>query len=128
MTAGVLRPCAGCGTPAMTTRCDECVAPKRPGDGTYRHPKGDRTYGSAWRRLRRQALRIQKHCSFAHLGGCKGELQLDHSPRAHERLEARLPVRLEDCMIVCREHNRLLGPARGTNVTRPFAPDYSQLG
>lgn len=38
-----------------------------------------------------------------------------------------LPVRLDDVMVVCRYHNAMLGPARGANITRPYAPDYTQL-
>lgn len=111
----------------MDTRCSECVAPKCPSYGTYRRPPGDKTYGSQWERLRRQALRIQKHCSFAHLGRCKGGLELDHSPRAHDRMAMGLVVRLEDCMVVCHAHNVALGPARGDKVKRPYAPSYEQL-
>jgi len=128
MTPGLRSPCIDCGELTSSTRCGTCKPPKRPSAGTYRRPKGDKTYGPAWQRLRKQALRIQNYCSFAHLGGCSGELQLDHSPRAHDRAAAGLPVRLEDTMVVCGKHNVMLGPARGADVNRPYAPDYQQLG
>lgn len=120
----IKRPCLDCGEPTDATRCTQCQPPKRPSYGTYRRPKGDKTYGSAWRRLRKEAIRLQPFCTYAHLGGCEGGIELDHSPRAYDRANMGLAVRLEDCTVVCHRHNIKLGAARGANVTRPYAPDY----
>jgi len=57
-------------------------------------------------------------CEDAHLGGCRGQLETDHSILAWAKHERGQSIQLQDVSTVCHFHNVLRGNCRGDNVTR----------
>lgn len=101
-----LRPCLDCGVPTDTgTRCPVC---RPPDHQLSAHQRG---YDAAWRRLSKQARRLQPFCTDC---GATDDLTVDHSREAWERRAQGLAIRLEDVTTVCRSCNARRGRARPT--------------
>lgn len=107
-----LRPCLTCGEPTEGPRCVEHTTEAK-GTNT------ERGYDNRWRRLSRQARRLQPWCSDC---GSVTDLQCDHSPEAWAARAAGKPITLAMVDVVCGDCNRARGAARGTAVTRADAP------
>lgn len=106
------RPCLTCGDISPDTRCPN-----------HQLKKASRTHGprpwysSQWRRLSARARKLQPWCIDGP-NGCRGQLEADHLPIAHQRQQQGLPIRLCDIAVRCHLHNVQAGQARGSNVTR----------
>lgn len=113
---GLNRPCIACGEPSPNTRCDDHRL--KPAPRPHRPSPRQRGYTTSWDRLSRKARQLMPFCADAHLGGCRGQLEADHSTTAWERHAQGLPIRLQDITVRCHLHNVQAGAARGTEVTR----------
>jgi len=111
-----MKPCLDCGEPSPESHCP-AHTPK-----PWRHRRQAsataRGYDAAHRRAAKRIKNIQPFCSDAHLGGCNGPLEADHTPQAWVRRDQGLSIRLQDYTVRCHYHNLLAGAARGDNVTR----------
>lgn len=86
-----------------------------------------RGYGWQWRKLSERARRLSPQCEDC---GAVDDLTTDHSVTAWQRIDAGLPVRLEDVAVVCRRCNTERGAARGDRAhehARWERPDLAQL-
>ncbi len=103
-----MRPCLTCGNPSSASYCTEHEPrPWQHRDGNAR----DRGYSTAWDKLSRRARRLQPFCSDC---GATRDLQLDHTQRTWERVDAGKVVRLRDTGgVVCAACNRRRGAGRG---------------
>lgn len=110
----LLKPCVECGELTEDARCSE-HAPQ-PVD---RASTAGRGYDSRWRRLSERARRQQPWCSDC---GARDDLTTDHTPRAWARVEAGLPIRLQDVVVVCRGCNSRRGAARGARAAAGSHP------
>lgn len=99
-----LRPCLDCGEPSQGSRCPEHAGLER--KATAR----ERGYDARHDALSRRARRLQPFCTDC---GTAEDLQLHHLPIAWERKAAGKVIRLVDVVVLCGEHNRDAGPARG---------------
>lgn len=125
--------CAQCGTvydrEANGASCPECKPPRTVTVATVMHERRrgttrQRGYDERWRRLSERARRVQPFCSDC---GRTDELTTDHSPRAWQRRELGLTIRLEDVDVVCAPCNTERGPARGPDaVDRPTIGDRAR--
>ena len=59
-------------------------------------------YSTAWRRLSVRARRLSPVCERC---GRTDDLTLEHTPTAMDRVADGLPVRLDDCIVLCRSCN-----------------------
>src|SRR5690349_16949681 len=114
MTAGLPRPCLGCGDPIpFGTYCAAC----RP---TRKRPSATaRGYPASWQTLSAQARARQPFCTDC---GSRDNLTLDHSPQAWALIEQRKRLTLKHVAaglltVVCAECNRKRGAARGQHVS-----------
>jgi 5-methylcytosine-specific restriction enzyme A len=98
-----LRPCLDCGTPSPGPRCTEHTT-KAKGTNTQRG------YDNRWRRLSRQARRLQPWCSDC---GSVTDLECDHSPEAWAARATGKRITLAMVDVVCGDCNRARGAARG---------------
>lgn len=118
----VLAPCIECGEPTMGSRCSEHARPDAKGS-----PRG-RGYDARHDALSRRARRAQPFCTEC---GTPEDLQLHHTPEAWERKAAGKVIRLVDVVVLCGEHNRDAGPARGRGRTpergRPGPPTQAKF-
>jgi 5-methylcytosine-specific restriction enzyme A len=112
-----LKPCVQCGEPSSKSRCPE----HRPKDA--KPPREQRGYDHHWKKLSRQARRLQPFCSDC---GTTEGLEGDHSPEAWTRKAAGLTIRLEDIDVLCGPCNRRRGSARpaATRGDAPSAPPH----
>ncbi len=109
-----LRPCLDCGVPTDTgTRCSDC---RPPDHQLSAHQRG---YDAAWRRLSKQARRLQPFCTDC---GATDDLTADHSREAWQRRARGLAIRLEDVETLCRSCNGRRGRARPTPSEAPSTP------
>lgn len=103
-----MKPCLTCGEPVAGTYCAE-DEPR-----TWQHREGSaraRGYSPSWDRLSRRARLLQPFCSDC---GSTDDLQLDHTARTWERIDAGKVVRLKDTGgVVCGPCNRRRGAGRG---------------
>lgn len=124
--------CPECGTPFIRTdpraQCKTCLPMNRRQSRASsrirdRDPQRGRDgYDWRWRKLSKRARALQPFCSDC---GSPYDLTADHSPRAWQRWEAGLTIRLEDIDVVCRRCNTDRGPARGPGAVereRPTVP------
>lgn len=118
------QPCLSCG--ALTehgSRCEPCqdqvdairLARTQPEPARARASATARGYDSQWKRLSKQARRMQPFCSDC---GSTDDLQADHKPEAWKRKADGKRIRLQDIDVVCGSCNRRRGAARGGNVQR----------
>jgi 5-methylcytosine-specific restriction protein A len=102
------KPCLTCGEPAPSTYCDEHEPQP------WQHREGNsraRGYSTAWDKLSRRARKMQPFCTDC---GATDDLQLDHTARTWERIDAGKVVRLKDTGgVVCGPCNRRRGAGRG---------------
>lgn len=101
--------CLTCGEIAERSYCEEhfveAQRASRPAVSGRRRTSGD----SRWKRLSRKARKLQPFCSDC---GATEDLQLDHTPETWQRIEDRLPIRLEHTGgVVCGPCNRARGDA-----------------
>ena len=120
-------PCIECGHLTRNgTRCVDCARERSSRDNKKSRAKRRDTdqprpsstqqgYNAAWKRLSLRARARQPFCSDC---GTTDKLTCDHTPQAWERVEAGLPLRLQDVDVVCQACNNARGAARGDNVQR----------
>ena len=117
-----MRICLTCGELSQASYCEEHIREVRkaqkPKRTTSAHQQG---YDSRWRRLSLKARTLQPFCSDC---GATEDLQLDHTRETWQRIEDRLPIRLEHTGgVVCGPCNRARGAARtttgGTGLSTP---------
>lgn len=111
-------PCIECGHLTRNgSRCVDCSRVNKRREDKHRSMESStkRGYNSAWRRLSARARAKQPFCLDC---GSTDNLTADHSPQAWERVEAGLPLRLQDIDVVCQACNNLRGAARGEASTR----------
>lgn len=120
---GALRPCLECGELSPDSRCPECSRDRRrvKERETYqRQGRRDRQAGhddARWRRLSRQARRLQPWCSDCRLTETElkalgQRLEADHLPSAWAKYENRKPIILNDIEVVCGPCNVKRGSSR----------------
>lgn len=106
--------CLRCGAPSPSSYCPEHT-PK-----TWNHREGSsrsRGYSTSWDKLSRRARRLQPFCTDC---GATDDLQLDHTPRTWELIDAGKTPRLKDTGgVVCGPCNRRRGSGR--NRVEPSA-------
>lgn len=118
-----LRPCLDCGELSPDSRCDDCSR-------TLRRAKEHETYARRgrrerkaghddprWRRLSRQARRLQPWCSDCRLTETElkalgQRLEADHLPSAWAKREKQKPIILTDVEVVCGNCNVKRGSSR----------------
>lgn len=103
----MLRPCPTCGDLVEGRYCDQC----RP----RRQTKRTDTASASWKRLARQAKRLQPFCEVC---GSTTDLQLDHTPAAWHAIAQGKPVTLRETRVLCRLHNVRAGSSQ------PGSPRY----
>lgn len=117
-------PCIECGHLTKNgARCVDCSRERYSRENKQRRADKPRTsesstkrgYNSAWKRLSAQARAKQPFCLDC---GSTSNLTADHSPQAWKRVEAGLPLRLQDIDVVCQACNNVRGAARGESSTR----------
>lgn len=107
MTSGLLKPCATCGELTERSRCPEHQPRRR----VLRTDTGS----TSWKRLARQAKRLQPWCLFC---GSTTDLQLDHKPEAWWATVNGKPITLPMVQVTCRTCNVRLGSSQ------PGSPRY----
>lgn len=115
----MMRPCLTCGEPSPGSYCTA----HEPASWMDRRARSsrERGYDSAWDRLSRRARRLQPFCSDC---GATSDLQLDHTARTWERIDAGKVVRLKDTGgVVCGPCNRARGAGRGRPETQGGGPN-----
>ena len=119
-------PCIDCGHLTRNGgRCVDCARVRYSHENKQRRadassPRSNesstqRGYNSAWKRLSARARAKQPFCLDC---GSTHNLTADHSPEAWKRVEAGLPLRVQDIDVVCQACNNSRGAARGDNITR----------
>ena len=99
-----LHPCLGCGVPASSSYCDDCLPP------TYdKAPAHERGYDHAWRKL---SKRMRALSPFCELCNATDDLTLDHSTEAWEAHAAGREIKPHMVRVLCRSCNSRAGRAR----------------
>jgi hypothetical protein len=122
MTAGLTRPCLGCGGPIPSgTYCAACRPTRKRLSATARG------YPAWWAKLSAEARSWQPFCTDClTTGTSENPLTLDHSPEAWRLTEQGKRLTLRHVAaglltVVCAGCNRKRGAARGQHVSRRYA-------
>ncbi len=105
----MLRPCLDCGEPSEESRCPAHGSERQVVRDARRGSFRARGYDGAWRRLSREARRLQPWCSDC---GARDDLSVDHLPGAWEKRARGERLTLDDVAVVCISCNSRRGPRR----------------
>lgn len=101
----MLSVCAECGEPSQGTYCDV----HKPAPAPRVRPSRSVGYDTAWDKLSKRARKLQPFCTDC---GATEDLTGEHTPRAWDRKNRGLPIRLVDIEVLCRVCNSRRGAAR----------------
>jgi 5-methylcytosine-specific restriction protein A len=117
----MLSACLGCGTPATSTRCEQCAPEARREqqrrDDARRGSATARGYDAAWSRLSARARRLQPWCTDCQTTGtADNPLTADHLPGSWDKRAAGKRLTLSDVEVVCSRCNIARGATRGAHA------------